>query len=54
MPIHLPVYSSRSDLYMATRFKEAFEVNVLEEKTGTLNDWLDFKPYETKFVKIEF
>ncbi|MCX6243509.1 MAG: hypothetical protein NTU98_02295 [Bacteroidetes bacterium] len=46
--------SAMLDLRTYTRARSAFEVSVLEEKIAPISNRLEFKPYETKFVKIVF
>ena len=54
LPLELPVYSSQTSLKSVVRYKSAFEVNVLEEKIREITGIIEFKPYEVKFIKLEF
>jgi alpha-mannosidase len=54
IPVTLPVYSSAMSLISSTHAKAAFEVNVLEEIIQPLTGNLEFRPFETKFIKLEF
>ena len=61
VPVH-DVLSSTTDLLDSTGAKSAYEVNVLEEVLSKLCEQpkipfrcrLFFKPYETKFIKLQF
>jgi len=54
VPVTVPVYSSSMGLIQSTHAKAAFEVNVLEEIIQPLTGRLEFRPFETKFIKLEF
>jgi len=54
IPVIQPVYSSSIGLVESTHAKAAYEVNVLEEVIKPLSGLLEFKPFETKFIKLEF
>jgi hypothetical protein len=47
------VISSWSGLKESTSAESASEVNVLEEKIATVGKRIEFKPFETKFIKVE-
>jgi alpha-mannosidase len=42
------------DLRTYTQARFAFEVSVLEEKIAAITNRIEFKPYESKFIKIVF
>jgi len=46
------VLSSRSGLQNSTGAKSAFEVNVLEDKISEVTNRIEFRPFETKFIKL--
>jgi len=48
------VLSSWPGLKESTDARSAFEVDVLEEKIAEVEKRIEFKPYETKFIKIVF
>jgi len=54
IPVYLLVYSSSTGLASSTHARAAFEVNVLEEIIQRITGNLEFNPFETKFIKLEF
>jgi hypothetical protein len=46
------VLSSWSGLQNSTGAKSAFEVNVLEDKISEVTKRIEFRPFETKFIKL--
>jgi hypothetical protein len=47
-------FPSSGTLVSSTHAKSAFEVNVLEEVVQPISGTLQIKPFETKFIKLEF
>lgn len=53
IPVQLPIYSSKADFTSFLKCKSAIEVNVLEEPMGPDLETVTFKPFETKFLRMD-